>query len=333
MVVGEGKKVVVVGAGTMGCGIAAFFAKGCCCVRVIDSASEARAAAKNRVADILRGLTRTGILTESEVESSLDRVQVAQNLQVVSESSLVVESIPENLEWKRALFAQLDRVAPPETVLATNTSSFSPAAVGEGVAHGERVLATHFYYPAELMPLVEMVAAPSTAKWAMDDTARFMTELGKSVVVCRDSPGYIGSRIQMAMILEAITILEEGAASAADIDNAVRMSFGPRLAIMGPLETVDRAGLDIYLKASETYYQAFGRDTFRPPRLLVEKVAHGELGAKTGCGLHGVTGLSQANRYDQLASLLKHMGLVTSAGAGAATDGSSEPRTPHDRLP
>ena len=232
------KEVVIVGAGTMGCGIAAFFAKGGCRVSVHDSARDARAAAKDHVARILRGLARTGVLPESEVELSLERVHISEDLQGVPEATLVIESIPENLEWKRALFAQLDRVAPPETVLATNTSSFSPAAVSEGVAHPERVLAAHFYYPAELMPLVEMVAGPRTAKWALDDTARFMTELGKSVVVCRDSPGYIGSRIQMAMILEAITILEEGTASATDIDNAVRMSFGPRLAIMGPLETV-----------------------------------------------------------------------------------------------
>jgi 3-hydroxybutyryl-CoA dehydrogenase len=305
----------VVGAGTMGCGIAAYFAKGGCEVTVHDSVRDARAAAKSRIADILLGLARTGILSAPDAELTLQRVHVSEDLQAVSESSLVIESIPENLEWKRALFERLDCLAPPETVLATNTSSFSPAAIGEGLAHAERLLATHFYYPAELMPLVEMVAGPFTAEWAMDETARFLTDHGKCVVVCRDSPGYIGSRIQMAMILEAITILEEGTASAADIDNAVRTSFGPRLAVMGPLETVDRAGLDIYLKASQTYYGAYGRDTFRPPHLLAEKVARGELGVKSGHGLHGATaGLDRVNRYEQLAGLLRHMGLVASAG-------------------
>lgn len=305
----------VVGAGTMGCGIAAYFAEGGCDVTVHDSVGEARAAARSRIADILGGLARAGILTESEVDPTLERVRISHELKDVSDAGFVIESIPENLEWKRSLFEQLDQLAPRGTVLATNTSSFSPAAIGERVAHSERILATHFYYPAELMPLVEMVASPSTAAWAMDDTARFMTDHGKCVVVCRDSPGYIGSRIQMAMILEAITILEEGTASAKDIDNAVRTSFGPRLAVMGPLETVDRAGLDIYLKASQTYHEAYGRDTFRPPRLLVEKVARGELGVKTGHGLHGDTAeLDRMNRYDQLAGLLKHLGLVASAG-------------------
>lgn len=315
MEVNEGKRVVIVGAGTMGCGIAAFLARGGCRVDVHDAEADARATAKDRVAAILRGLARTGILPESETEVSLDRIRVTSDLGAVSECDLVIESIPENLEGKRALFKELDREAASDTVLATNTSSFSPVVIGDGLTHPERVLATHFYYPAELMPLVEMVAGPDAAEWAMTETARFLTELGKSVVICRDSPGYIGSRVQMAMILEAITILEEGTASAEDIDNAVRMSVGPRLAIMGPLETVDRAGLDIYLKASQTYYEAYGRGTFRPPYLLADKVARGELGMKTGHGLYGVTaGLDQVDRYDQLARLLKYMGLVMAEG-------------------
>jgi 3-hydroxybutyryl-CoA dehydrogenase len=305
-------KVGVVGAGTMGAGLAAFFAKAGCPVIVHDAVPEARAAAQGRVAGILRALARNGVLAEAGLDPALDRVRVVEELAAVWSCDLVIESIPENLEWKRALFAELDREAAPSTILATNTSSFSPAAISEGLAHPERVLATHFYYPAELLPLVEMVAGPATAPSVMDETARFLTGLGKSVVVCKDSPGYLGSRVQMALILEAIRILEEGTASAADIDNAVRASIGPRLAVMGPLETVDRAGLDIYLKASQGYFAAFGRDTFRPPQLLADKVSAGELGYKTGRGLQGDTSeLARLDRYDQLATLFTQLGATT----------------------
>ncbi len=300
--------VAVVGAGTMGCGLAAFFSNAGCDVTIFDSVPEAQEAATNRVADVLRALSTNGTPDEAGIAPALDRVRVVQELGAVCECSLVIESIPENLEWKRTLFGKLDREAEPSTILATNTSSFSPASISEGLAHPERVLATHFYYPAELLPLVEMVAGPSTAAWVMDDTGRFLALLGKSVVVCKDSAGYLGSRIQMALILEAIRILEEGTASAADIDNAVRASVGPRLAVMGPIETVDRAGLDIYLKASQGYFEAFGRETFRPPQLLVDKVAAGELGCKTGRGLQGDTdALTGLDRYNQLADLLKSL--------------------------
>jgi 3-hydroxybutyryl-CoA dehydrogenase len=297
----------------MGCGIAAFFAKAGCAVTVYDAVPQARIAAKGRVAGILVSLARNGSLGATEVPLALDRMCVVDELAVCSECGLVIESIPESLEWKRALFAELDRSSAPDTVLATNTSSFSPAAISEGLSHPGRVLATHFYYPAELLPLVEMVAGPSTASWAMAATSQFLTALGKSVVLCKDTAGYLGSRVQMALILEAIRILEEGTATAADIDNAVRASVGPRLAVMGPLETVDRAGLDIYLKASQGYLAAFGRDTFRPPQLLADKVAAGELGYKTGRGLQGDTGaLDRPDGYDQLAGVIRHIAGLSS---------------------
>ncbi|MBN1460902.1 MAG: 3-hydroxyacyl-CoA dehydrogenase family protein [Armatimonadetes bacterium] len=306
---GPDTMVAVVGAGTMGSGLAAFFAKCGCAVTLFDAAPEVRVVAKSRVADILHALARNGLLAQAGVRPALDRVCVVQELAAVCECGLVIESIPENLEWKRALFTVLDRQTSPDVVLATNTSSFSPAAISEGLVHPERVLATHFYYPAELLPLVEMVAGLSTAAWVMNDTGQFLAELGKSVIVCKDSVGYLGSRVQMALVLEAIRILEEGAASAVDIDNAVRASIGPRLAVMGPLETVDRAGLDVYLRASQSYFEAFGRDTFRPPQLLAERVMSGEFGIKSGLGLEGDTDrCDRLDRYDQLATLLKHMG-------------------------
>lgn len=308
------EKVVVIGAGTMGCGVAALWAMNGHEVVVYDPAPAALDSLGDRLAGILGVLVEHSVLPATELALAVARVDISSGLEIVRDATFVVESAPEDLCLKLGLFAEIERLVPPDAIIATNTSSLEIALLSTGISRPERFLATHYYYPAEIVPLVEIVRGPATSDWAVSRTEELLTQMGKVVVYCRDSPGYIASRIQMVLILEAINLLQDGVASAEDIDKAVRASFGPRITVFGALETVDRAGLDIYHKATQNYAEALG-DRFLPPRLLCDKVACGELGVKMGCGLTGdAHTVSSSVRTGQLIELFQHLGLLQKAG-------------------
>lgn len=307
----ERENILLVGAGTMGSGLAVLCAKAGRRVMLYDAVESARRSAKDRIATALNWLAENRMMRRAEVEPALALVEVCSDLEVATEATFVIEAVPEDVELKREVFANLDRLAPPTSVLATNSSSFTLADIGTRVVHHERLLATHFYNPPYLVPLVEIARSSSTADWAVDRAHELMTHIGKVPIQCRDSAGYVAVRLQVALVNEAVNLLEQGLASAEDIDKAVRHSFGVRLAVMGPLEMADRGGLDIWLNATDYLHRVYGQDKFRAPDLLRSKVARGELGVKAGRGLHGDTAqLVAAGRDRHLLGLLQYLGLA-----------------------
>ncbi len=317
------ERVLLVGAGTMGCGIAVVWAKAGHPVTLYDPVEAARASAKDHIGGILEWLVENHALRAAEVAPALARVQVGADLAAAAEATFIVEAASENLDLKRKLFASLDRLAAPDAILATNSSSFTLRDVGAAVNRRERLLATHYWNPAYLIPLVEIARTEQTADWAVAKATALLSEIGKVPVQCWDSAGYIGVRLQFAVVYEAIAMLAEGLATAEDIDKAVRHSFGLRLATMGPLEMADRGGLDIWLHAGDYLHGIYGRDHFRAPQLLRDKVASGELGFKTGRGLHGDSAdLAAAGHDRQLVKLLQHLGLLPDVARDATAEGA-----------
>ncbi len=307
----DSEKVLLGGAGTMGCGIATVWARAGHRVLLYDALDDVRATAKQRICNILRQLADSGVIATDQIDPAVSLISSVDSLEAAAEATFIIEAVPEDADLKREVLGTLDKIAPPTAILATNTSSFTLVDLGANLTHRDRFLATHFYNPAYLVPLVEVATTPLTADWARRKAMALLEAIGKVPVHCQDSPGYIAVRIQEAMFLEAVAVLEQGLATADDIDKAVRNSFGLRLAVMGPLEMADRGGLDVWLNAADHLYRTFGNEKFRAPGLLREKVARGELGVKTGRGLHGdVDALVAAERHHRLIGLLQHLGLL-----------------------
>jgi 3-hydroxybutyryl-CoA dehydrogenase len=195
---------------------------------------------------------------------------------------LVIEAVPEVLELKQEVFRSLDALCPPETILATNTSTMSPTAIGSVTGRPDRVIGMHFFNPAHLMKLVEVVRSLDTSDETCATAVEVARRMGKETVVVNESPGFITSRISALVGNEAFYMLQEGVASAADIDRAVKLGLNYP---MGPLELADLVGLDVRLRNLEYLHQMLG-EKFRPCPLLVKYVQAGRLGKKTGRGVY-----------------------------------------------
>jgi 3-hydroxybutyryl-CoA dehydrogenase len=205
------------------------------------------------------------------------------------DADLIIEATPEIVKLKKQVFRDLDKLCPKHTILASNTSSFSITEIGSATKRPEKVIGTHWFRPPHITPLVEIVTGEATADETLRVTRGLLEKLGKSPIVCKDSPGFVANRMQHVMTNEAIILLQEGIASAEDIDKAVKLGFGFRLSVVGPLEAQDFAGLDTSLHAREYEYKKLGYPRFQPPQLMREKVKAGELGAKTGKGYYNYT--------------------------------------------
>ncbi len=278
------RRVAVVGAGTMGHGIAYVAALAGCEVALTDNRVAALPAARERIDALLAGGVARGRLTATESSAVAARVRMEPELaQAVRDADVVVEAAVEDLAVKRRLFSELEHAAPPETLLATNTSSLSVAAIAAGLGRPGRVVGLHFFNPVAAMKLVEVVTHPGTADTALARAVRFARTLGKEPIVVRDSPGFASSRLGLALGLEAIRMLEQGVASAEDIDKAMELGYNHP---MGPLKLTDLVGLDVRLAIAEYLYRTLEERQFEPPALLRAKVAKGELGKKTGRGFY-----------------------------------------------
>ncbi len=280
---GDVRRALVVGAGVMGRGIAALCASRGIETAIFDAVPGAAAAAPKEIAGIFEKARARGKMTEGEATAAEARLTVAGSLaDAVAGADLVIEAAPESLKIKRALFAELDR-APGKAVLATNTSSLSIRKIAEATARPERVLGLHFFNPATVMPLVEIVVAPETSPETIAAARGFVEKLGKEAIVVRDSPGFATSRLGVALGLEAMRMVEEGVASAADIDRAMEAGYGHA---MGPLKTSDLVGLDVRLAIADTLALELSEERFRPPALLRVLVAEGKTGKKAGEGFY-----------------------------------------------
>ena len=277
-------QVAVVGAGTMGHGIAYAAALAGCRVTLSDSRPEALPLALQRVGELLAGGVQRGKLTD------VDRAAVQQRLgtdpalaSAVRDADVVIEAVVEDLAAKRRVFADVERAAPAGALLATNTSALSVEAIASAVREPGRVVGMHFFNPVHAMKLVEVVTHPRTDRAAVERAVAFARALGKEPIVVRDSPGFASSRLGLALGLEAMRMLEQDVASAEDIDKAMELGYNHP---MGPLKLTDLVGLDVRLAIAEYLYRALEEPQFEPPKILRDKVAKGELGKKTGKGFY-----------------------------------------------
>jgi len=256
---------------------------------MVDTTTEILARALNRTSTDFAVLVKNGFLTEEGAKTALARITTTTSLaDGVDGARFVTECITEEIAAKKRLFADLDRLCPEDVVLASNTSTFRITEIASVAQKRSRVVGTHWWNPPYLMPLVEITKGAETSEATANKAREFLLELGKAPVMCKDHPGLIGVRLHAALNTEAVRILQEGLASAEDIDTTVRMCLGLRWGIIGPLQTLDLGGLDVFLDAYEHLQQELG-DRFTPPELFREKVEKGDLGVKTGRGFYQYT--------------------------------------------
>ena len=277
------RQISILGTGTMGRGIAYLSAIAGYDTVLFDAETPALENAKASIETILRKGVEKAKLTDADAQAALGRLQVIPDLEpAVSGADLIIEAVPENVDLKKDLFAQADLFCGVDTILATNTSSISVTELASTVERREKFVGMHFFNPPHLMKLIEIVRGDRTS----DDTAAQVREvaekMGKTAIVVRDSPGFATSRLGVAIGLEAIRMLEEGVASAEDIDRAMELGYNHP---MGPLRLTDLVGLDVRLGIAE-YLAATLGPRFEPPQLLRELVAEGKLGKKSGQGFY-----------------------------------------------
>jgi len=276
------RTVAVVGAGTMGHGIAHVAALAGCTVALTDALPGAAEKALAKVKGNLDKGVELGKLPAETRDLAMSRLRAARDLEDAAAGvDCVVEAIPEKLEWKTDLFGKLDRLA-PDALLATNTSSLPIAKIAAAVRDPSRVIGMHFFNPVHLMKLCEVVRHDQTDATAVDAAKELAERWGKTAIVVEDSPGFASSRLGLVLGLEAIRMVEAGVASAADIDTAMKLGYAHP---MGPLELTDLVGLDVRLGIAEYLATELGA-AFTPPALLRQMVKDGKLGKKSGEGFY-----------------------------------------------
>jgi 3-hydroxybutyryl-CoA dehydrogenase len=271
------QRIGVLGGGLMGHGIAYLFAAAGHPISIFEPAAPVRDAIPARLEAIRKLLDGDAAI--------LPRIAIRDRLaDAVTDADIVIEAAPEKLDLKRKIFAEVEALVAPDTILASNSSALRPTDIGRDLVRRDRMIGTHFWNPPHLVPLVEVIETEVTSAATVEATMRLMREAGKKPVhVRRDVPGFIGNRLQHALKREAIALLADGVADAATIDEVVKEGFGARLAVLGPLEQSDLVGLELTLDIHGTLLQHLDC-TKGPHPLLRQKVAEGKLGMKTGEG-------------------------------------------------
>jgi 3-hydroxyacyl-CoA dehydrogenase / enoyl-CoA hydratase / 3-hydroxybutyryl-CoA epimerase len=277
------RKIHVIGAGTMGNGIAHLFAQHGHTVTMIDVSESALEAAKRTIAANLDRQVKKGVLGEGERDEALERISASTDLAAAGDAGLVVEAASEDAAVKFRLFAELDRMVDQGTILATNTSSISITEIGSQTGRPDRVIGMHFMNPVPVMKLVEVIRGLNTSDETAQRVIRIAESLGKTVAEANDYPGFVSNRILMPMINEAVFCLMEGVAERDAIDTVMRLGMNHP---MGPLALADLIGLDTCLAIMEVLHAGLGDDKYRPCPLLRKYVAAGKLGRKSGEGFY-----------------------------------------------
>lgn len=274
----------VVGAGTMGQGIAHVSALAGYEVRLHDVAEPALEAALKRIRAHLDQGVRLKKVARGDAAAALRRIRTTTLLrEAVRDADFVVEAVPEDLEVKRAVFRDLDRWTRPGTVLASNTSSIRIGRIAEATQRPDRVLGLHFFNPVYILTLVEVVRGPDTSQYALEIALAMARRLGKTPIVVEDVPGFASTRLGILLGLEAMRMVEDGVATPGDIDTAMELGYRHP---MGPLKLSDLIGLDVRLAIAEYLHRELNLEQYRPPDILRRLVSQGKLGKKTGEGFY-----------------------------------------------
>ncbi|MFI5235135.1 MAG: 3-hydroxybutyryl-CoA dehydrogenase [Gemmatimonadales bacterium] len=277
------KRIAVVGAGTMGNGIAQVFAARGSSVTLIDVAQPALDRGLEAIKGSLARVVKKGTLTSAEAEETQGRIVGRTDLAAAKEADLVVEAASENPAVKFKIFAELDGLCAPATILATNTSSISITEIAAKTGRADRVIGMHFMNPVPVMQLIEVIRGQATSDQTMKTVLEWSRALGKTPVEVSDYPGFVANRVLMPMINEAVFCLMEGVATAESIDTVMKLGMAHP---MGPLALADLIGLDVCLAILEVLHRGLGDDKYRPCPLLRRMVAAGQLGRKTGKGFY-----------------------------------------------
>jgi 3-hydroxybutyryl-CoA dehydrogenase len=316
--------IACLGAGRMGRGIAVAFAYAGHAVTMIDVKPRSteqfialKAEALGEVRKTLASLARFGLLTQKDAEAIVARVAVvpvANTAAALAEACMVFEGVPEVVDLKRGLLAVASKCVGPEVIIASTTSTILVDDLAGSVEHPQRFLNVHWLNPAYLIPLVELSPGAATDPGVTARVKTLLEGIGKVPVVCAATPGFIVPRIQALAMNEAARMVEEGVASAEDIDKAIRYGFGFRYAVMGLLEFIDWGGGDILYYASRYLEGALGSDRYRAPEVISRNMHEGRIGMRTGAGFLDYSGLDVENYREQrlaaLVELLRHFGLA-----------------------
>lgn len=280
---GSIRAVAVIGAGTMGHGIAQVAAMAGYDVTLVDRTAELVDAALERIRANLDDGVQRGKVTEDIQSAALDRLRVATDADAAAGAELVIEAVPERYDLKVDVLRPVDAVIAPDAIIATNTSGLSVTQLQRELGRPARLVGMHFFNPVHIMKLVEVVRGKDTADGVVDAAVEFARRLGKEPIVVKDSPGFASSRLGIALGLEAMRMLEEGVATADDIDRAMELGYRHP---MGPLRLTDLVGLDVRLDIARYLHETLGHEHFRPPAILERLVREGKLGRKTGQGFY-----------------------------------------------
>jgi 3-hydroxybutyryl-CoA dehydrogenase len=283
----EIKNISVLGAGIMGHGIAQSFLMGGYPVSLYDIQESILETAKSHIEKNLGLFYESGLIGKKDIDLSLQRLSTTTDLKLAVEGSdFIVEAAPEDLGLKQSLFEQVESFCGGNTIIATNTSSLTLKGIGVRVKNRDRLVVTHWFNPPHIVPTVEVVKGEQTGDETMETAYQLLEKIKKMPVkINQELPGFLVNRIQLAMVREVFDLYEKGVASAADIDKAVKGSFGFRLASIGPLLTADLGGIELWLRVSENLLPLIQSST-DPPKALQRLVSQGHFGIKTGKGFY-----------------------------------------------
>lgn len=280
----EIKKPFVLGAGIMGAGIGQLCAQKGYDVTVTDVSGEIVAKAQQKIKKGLERRIEKGKITTEDMESVLSHIFWSTDLDPAKDSDFVIEAVSENLDLKKELFQKLDSICSPDTILATNTTALSVSEIAAATQRPDKVVGMHFFNPAVIMKLVEIIRGDFTSDATVDSTKKFAQDLGKvPIATFKEAPAGIVSRVLAGLLNEAATVYADGVASAEDIDEAMKLGAGLP---MGPLALIDMIGLDIHLAKMETLHAKLQDDRYKPPEVIRDMVAQGKLGKKAGEGFY-----------------------------------------------